>query len=116
MQEIEQGGYWHQLGQTASIRFLHRFRIYGAAQDFAALPETGKDKLAKLNRKYNRDPGVQSKELLVAISTSYPIIEENLLTIDPNKTMYRYWIQVDEDDNGVDFFNSYHKIRFMRIF
>lgn len=101
----------YQFGQTASIRFLHRFRIYGAAQDFTELPETDKDKLAKLNRKYSRDPGVQSKELLVAISTSYPIIEENLLTIDPNKTMYRYWVQVDEDDNGVDFFNSYHKIR-----
>jgi hypothetical protein len=100
----------YQFGQTASIRFLHRFRIYGAAQGFAELPEADKDKLARLYRRDNKDPDVQSKELLVAISTSYPIIEENLLAIDPNQNMYRYWVQVDEADNGVDFFNSYHKI------
>ncbi len=97
----------YQFGQTASIRLLHRFRTYGVAQKFNELPEADKDKLAKLDN-YSREN--HAKELLVAISTSYPIIEENLCAIDPDDTMYRYWVQISDNDNGVDFINSYHKL------
>ena len=100
----------YQFGQTAKVRFLHRFRPNGVAQNFTELPKIDNDRLAKLNRQIKRDITGHSKELLVVISTSYQVIEENLLAIDPNKEMYRYWVQIDEEDNGVDFFNSYHKI------
>lgn len=101
----------YKFGQTADIRFLHRFRPNGVAQDFTELPQIDKDRLARLDRRCDRDPAGQNRELLVVISTSYPVIEENLLAIDPNREMFRYWVQVAEGDNGVDFFNSYHKIR-----
>ena len=102
-------GYY--FGQTARVHFLHRFRPNGDEQAFVELPELDNDKLAILNRYTIRAPDTSNRELLVAISTSYSIIKENLSAIDPENKMYRYWVQISEDDNGVDFFNSYHKIR-----
>lgn len=100
----------YQFGQKANIRLLHRFRPNGNEQEFVELPPIDNDKLARLKRARSNFE-IQSNELLVAISTSYPIIEDNLRAIDPDGKMYRYWVQVADEDNGVDFFNSYHKIR-----
>lgn len=101
----------YQFGTRSPIWLLHRFRNSPTDHGFKVLPEVAYDKLALLHRNTKRDPEIQSDELLVGISTSYPIIEENLLAIDPTKSMHWRLIQVDNKDNGVDFFDSYHKIR-----
>lgn len=101
----------YQFGQAKRVRLLHRFRPNGDEQEFDELPPVDDDKLARLHREIINNLEDSSRELLVAISTSYPIIEENLLAIDPEKKMFRYWVQISDEDNGVDFFDSYHKIR-----
>ena len=102
----------YQWGQTKDIRLLHRFRPTESAQEFKELPEHEQEKMPQTNQSDRLDApnyNLRSKHLLVSIATSYPIKKEDLSYIDPSDTMLRYDMQAGTP--GVDFFNSYQKIR-----
>lgn len=100
----------YQWGQTKTIRLLHRFRPTLDAQEFIEMPDVDQDKLSMFS-KQETIIRCGSSELLVAIASTYPIIKENIGLIDPSNKMSLYWREVEEATRGVDFFNSYHKIR-----
>ena len=101
----------YQWGQTRGIRFLHRFRSTEDKQEFKELPQYVEEKMSFLlsDRLDAPNYNLKSKHLLVSIATTYPIKNEDLLSIDPSNAMLRYDMQVDM--MGYDFFNSYQKIR-----
>lgn len=101
------------VGQTKHIMFLHRFRHTENAQEFIELAAYDDDQAAfivesplKTSRTNSR-----STELVVAIGTTYPILDENIETLGLGKDKLVYKVQLDKESYGFDFFKSYHKIR-----
>jgi len=106
----------YQFGEGRQIRLLHRFRPTGDELEFKELPEHDNDRAAiwqlLIGDEY-LEQNVQSgsKELIVAISTTYLIKPEDLRSIDYNGNMHTLEVIIDKQDRGYDFFSSYDKIK-----
>jgi len=98
-------------GEGQYIRLLHRFRPIDDSLEFKELPEYDNDRFTFWQKDENHQ--VDSQELLVAISTTYPIMESECRGINADGKMHTYMITVDEADRGYDFFNSHDKIKKM---
>ncbi len=104
-------GYY--VGQKKNIMFLHRFRPTENAQEFKEIAVYDDDRTAFLIESplNTSKTNCHSAELVVAIGTTYPILDENIITLGLGKDVLIYKVQLDKESLGFDFFKSYHKIR-----
>lgn len=97
----------YQFGQSRKIQFLHRFRKNESDQEFKILPEQDDvpptlttHRIDEENLQGNHD------ELIVAISTTYPIKESDISFIDKENKKLRYIFDVEESAYSFDYFSS----------
>ena len=103
----------YNVGQTKNIMFLHRFRPTENAQEFKEIAEYDDDRTAFLIESplNTSETNSHSAELVIAIGTTYPILDEDIDTLGLGKDILVYKVQLDKESIGFDFFKSYHKIR-----
>ncbi len=98
-------------GQSKKIKFLHRFRKNENDQEFKILPECeGRYPIAFGDRLDEENIQGTHDELIVAISTTYPIKNVDMDIIDKDNTMLRYIFEADPLTLGFDFFSSVEKM------
>lgn len=101
----------YQFGQSKKIKFLHRFRKTENDQEFSFLPERSQNYLISIGDRLDVE-NVQggSNELIVSISTTYPIKDSDIDILDKSKEKIRYIFEAEESTLGFDFFSSVEKI------
>lgn len=97
----------YQFGQSRKIQFLHRFRKNESDQEFKVLPEQD-DTPPILTTHRIDEENIQGNhdELIVAISTTYPIKKSDINILDKENQKLRYIYDVEESAYSFDYFSS----------
>lgn len=103
----------YNFGQSRKIRFLHRFRKNENDQEFEVLPEEEKNPFKFSAHRVDTE-NVQGShdELVVAISTTYPISNTDIKTLDKDGNKLKYIFEAENSTKGFDFFSSIERIQF----